>query len=331
MASGALRLGDDVVVLPAGHRTTVSAIDTFDGSLQEAAAPRCVTMRLAEDHDVSRGDLICRANNQPAIVGELTLNDIGCVRLRLAAPLAVDAYRRNRATGSFIVIDETTNETVAGGMVLASGPHRAGGRARRSTNVVWSPSTLTRAERWRSLAQSGATLWLTGLPASGKSTLATEVERRLVIAGRAAYRLDGDNLRHGLNGDLGFDAASRSENVRRTAHVAALLADAGAVAIVSLVSPYATDRAAARAVHEQLDIPFVEIFVDTPLQECERRDPKGLYAQARRGEIQAFTGISDPYEAPEAPEARVAGHGSAIEDQVTEVIAALERKAPRIE
>ena len=381
MASGALRPGDEVVVLPGGRRTTVSAIETFDGSLEEAAAPLSVTMRLAEDVDVSRGDLICRADNRPAVVGELdamvcwmsqqplndgrrfvvkhttrtvpvvtaeivycidvntlhrdesagelALNDIGRVRLRLAAPLTVDAYRRNRATGSFIVIDEATNETVAGGMVLAGTPNPAGRERERSTNVVWSPSTLTRAERWRSLGQSGATLWLTGLPASGKSTLATEIERRLVTAGRAAYRLDGDNLRHGLNGDLGFDVASRAENVRRTAHVAALLADAGAVAIVSLVSPYATDRAAARAVHEQLDVPFIEVFVDTPLEVCERRDPKGLYAQARRGEIQTFTGISDPYEVPEAPEARVAGHGSTIEDQVAEVIAALERVAPR--
>jgi bifunctional enzyme CysN/CysC len=199
----------------------------------------------------------------------------------------------------------------------------------RSANVVWSPSALARTQRWRSVDQSGATLWLTGLPAAGKSTLAIEVERQLVIAGRHAYRLDGDNLRHGLNGDLGFDAASRAENVRRTAHVAALMADSGAVAIVSLVSPYAADRAAARAVHVDLDLPFVEVFVDTPLEECERRDPKGLYARARRGEVPSFTGISDPYEQPEAPEARVEGHGSAIGAQVAVILAALERAAPR--
>jgi adenylyl-sulfate kinase len=198
----------------------------------------------------------------------------------------------------------------------------------RSSNVVWSPSALTRAERWESIAQSGATLWLTGLPASGKSTLAAEVERRLVTAGRAAYRLDGDNLRHGLNGDLGFDAHARTENVRRTAHVAALLADCGAVAIVSLVSPYAVDRAAARAAHDRLDLPFVEVFVDTPLQECVRRDPKGLYARARRGEIAEFTGISDRYDVPDAPDARVAGHGSTIDHQVATILTALERAAP---
>ena len=380
MASGVLRPGDDVVILPSGRRTKVSAIETFDGSLHEAAAPLSVTVRLTDDIDVSRGDLICRANNRPAVVreldamvcwmseqpltagrrfvvkhttravpavveeivyaidvntlrrdesaGALALNDIGRVRLRLAAPLAVDAYRRNRATGSFIVIDGATNQTVAGGMVRNPVSGRIAGGGLRSTNVVWSPSALTRAERWRSLAQSGATLWLTGLPASGKSTLATEVERRLVTAGRAAYRLDGDNLRHGLNGDLGFDAVSRAENVRRTAHVAAMLADSGAVAIVSLVSPYAADRAAARAVHEQLEVPFIEVFVDTPLEECERRDPKGLYARARRGEIEGFTGISDRYDVPAAPEARVEGHGSTIGDQVTAIVAALERTAP---
>lgn len=197
----------------------------------------------------------------------------------------------------------------------------------QSTNVVWSPSALTRDERWGCLAHSGATLWLTGLPASGKSTLAAQVERRLVLGGRAAYRLDGDNLRHGLNGDLGFEAAERSENVRRTAHVAALMADAGTVAIVSLVSPYGADRRAARAVHEVLGLPFVEVFVDTPLEECERRDPKGLYARARAGEIAGFTGVSDPYEPPSAPDVRIAGDGSAREEWVSAIILALEHAA----
>lgn len=207
---------------------------------------------------------------------------------------------------------------------MASGePHSI--RSVNSTNVVWSPSALTRDERWRSLGQSGATIWLTGLPASGKSTLAASVERRLVLSGRAAYRLDGDNLRHGINGDLAFDAASRTENARRTAHVAALLADAGAVAIVSLVSPYAADRAAARSVHDALDIPFVEVFVDTPPDECERRDRKGLYARARTGEISEFTGISDPYEGPLAPDVRIVGDGSPTDVGVKAIIGALER------
>ena len=213
---------------------------------------------------------------------------------------------------------------------MASGEPSPIGSVNSSSNVVWSPSALTRPERWRSLGQSGATVWLTGLPASGKSTLAAGVERRLVLAGRAAYRLDGDNLRHGLNGDLGFDGASRTENVRRTAHVAALLADAGAVAIVSLVSPYAADRASARAVHDALEIPFVEVFVDTPPDECERRDRKGLYARARTGEVARFTGISDPYDVPQTPDLRIAADGSSIDAGVEMIIGALERFAPAI-
>jgi bifunctional enzyme CysN/CysC len=210
---------------------------------------------------------------------------------------------------------------------MGNGPPRPTGGVSSSTNVVWSPSALTRSERWRGLGQSGATVWLTGLPASGKSTLAAEVERRLVLDGRAAYRLDGDNLRHGLNGDLGFDAAGRTENVRRTAHVAALFADAGGVALVSLVSPYARDRAAARAVHDALDIPFVEVFVDTSLAECESRDHKGLYARARTGEIATFTGISDPYEVPETPDVRITPESSPAE-ALAAIFETLERVAP---
>lgn len=213
---------------------------------------------------------------------------------------------------------------------MASAEPPSTGSVSSSSNVVWSPSALTRSERWCSLGQSGATVWLTGLPASGKSTLAAGVERRLVLDGRAAYRLDGDNLRHGLNGDLGFDAASRTENVRRTAHVAALLADAGAVAIVSLVSPYAADRASARAVHDALAIPFVEVFVDTPQEECERRDRKGLYARARRAEIPRFTGISDPYEVPAAPDVRIAADGSSIDAGLEVIIEALELLTPAL-
>ena len=169
-------------------------------------------------------------------------------------------------------------------------------------NVVWHDGHLERTERWEAIGCTGATLWLTGLPASGKSTIATVLERDLVVAGRPAYVLDGDNLRHGLSRDLGFDAASRAENVRRVAHVAAILADAGTVAIVSLVSPYEADRQAAREIHAQAGLPFLEVFVNTPLEECERRDPKGLYAKARAGEIPNFTGIGAPYEEPAAPD-----------------------------
>jgi adenylyl-sulfate kinase len=168
----------------------------------------------------------------------------------------------------------------------------------RSPGVVWQHVNLERDERWSVLAQRGATVWLTGLPAAGKSTVAAALERALVEAGRLAYVLDGDNVRHGLSGDLGFDAAARHENVRRVAHVARLFADAGAVAIVSLVSPFAADRERARRLHDEADLDFFEVFIDTPLSECERRDPKGLYARARAGSLKGMTGVGDPYERP---------------------------------
>ncbi|MGI9080798.1 MAG: adenylyl-sulfate kinase, partial [Thermoleophilaceae bacterium] len=171
----------------------------------------------------------------------------------------------------------------------------------RSENVTWHAPAVTREQRARA-GGPGVTVWLTGLPASGKSTIAAALEHALLERGRAAYLLDGDNLRHGLNGDLGFSASDRAENVRRTGEVARLFADAGLVALVSLVSPYAADRARARALHEREGLRFLEVYVNTPLEECERRDPKGLYARARAGELAGFTGIDDPYEAPERPE-----------------------------
>ena len=169
----------------------------------------------------------------------------------------------------------------------------------RSANVTWHP---TAGER----LTSGATVWFTGLSGSGKSTVAVECERLLLASGRPAYVLDGDNLRHGLNGDLGYGAADRAENVRRVGHVARLLADAGVVALVPLISPYRADRDLVRSLHDDAGIAFVEVFVDTPIELCETRDPKGLYAKARAGEITGFTGIDDPYEAPAAPELRLA-------------------------
>jgi len=196
------------------------------------------------------------------------------------------------------------------------------GRPPRSDNVVWQPGELTREQRWHALGSAGGTVWFTGLPSSGKSTVAAAAEARLLARGRAAYVLDGDNLRHGLNGDLGFSAADRAENVRRTAELAALMADAGVVALASLVSPYRADRAAARAVHERRGLPFVEVWVSTPLEECERRDPKGLYARARAGEIPDFTGVGQPYEAPEAPELEIAP-GEPLERAADRVLAAL--------
>jgi adenylyl-sulfate kinase len=195
----------------------------------------------------------------------------------------------------------------------------------RSSNVVWQRG-IDRERRWAALGHGGATLWMTGLPASGKSTVAAGVEGRLLSDGRSAYVLDGDNLRHGLNGDLGFSAEDRAENVRRTAEVSALLADAGVVVLVALVSPYRADRAAARAAHARRGLPFLEVWVATSLEECERRDPKGLYARARAGELRGMTGVDDPYEPPESADVVVRGD-EPVEDAVARVIAALGRTA----
>jgi bifunctional enzyme CysN/CysC len=169
-------------------------------------------------------------------------------------------------------------------------------------DVTWHPSTIERAERWAATGQRGATVLLTGLPAAGKSTIAVALERHLVSQGQAAYVLDGDNVRHGLSDDLGFSPADRAEHLRRVGQVARLLADAGVMAIVALISPHAADRDLMRRAHHAARLPFVEVHVDTPLVECERRDPKGLYARARAGEIEYFTGVDAPYEPPPAPE-----------------------------
>lgn len=196
-----------------------------------------------------------------------------------------------------------------------------------SSNIVWHQGHLSREQRWKALGQRGATVWFTGLSGSGKSSVAVAVERSLVTSGRLAYVLDGDNVRHGLNGDLGFTAADRDENVRRVAEVGRLLADAGAVALIPLVSPYRAARANARALHQAAQVPFIEVFVDTPLEICEQRDSKGLYARARAGEIRGFTGIDDPYEPPLNPELRlVVGDGDA-QAMAAKVIALLDREA----
>jgi len=172
-------------------------------------------------------------------------------------------------------------------------------------NIVWHPSELPRDERWSALGVTGATVWFTGLSGSGKSTVAARVERLLLEAGRSTYRLDGDNLRHGLNGDLGFSPEDRTENVRRAAEVARLFADAGMVSLVPVISPYRAGRERARAAHELAELAFIEVFVDTPIEVCEARDPKGLYEQVRAGRISGFTGIDAPYEAPTDPELRL--------------------------
>ncbi len=255
----------------------------------------------------------------------LELNDLARVRLELGSPLVFDSYRRNRPTGGLIVIDEATNETAAAGVILDTeteleeipGDEAESGR---SPNVRWQGSRMTRERRWRELGHAGATVWFTGLPGAGKSTIAAAVEERLIDAGLPAFLLDGDNLRHGLNGDLGFDEHARSENVRRTAHVARLLAESGTIALVSLVSPYAADREAAANLHAADDLDFVEVFVDAPLEVCERRDPKGLYARARAGELAGLTGIGAPYEAPVAPDLIVGAREANLEADVGRVL-----------
>lgn len=192
-----------------------------------------------------------------------------------------------------------------------------------SPNVVWHPGALPRARRWDAHQLGGATIWFTGLSGSGKSSVAVEVERLLVESGRAAYLLDGDNLRFGLNGDLGFSAHDRHENVRRVSEVARLFADAGVVALVPLISPYRADRDAARVRHETAGLRFAEVYVDTPIEVCEQRDPKGLYAKARAGELKGFTGIDDPYEEPLDPEVRLRpeqGDASAMAELVIDQI-----------
>ncbi|MGY0498930.1 adenylyl-sulfate kinase [Nocardia sp. FBN12] len=233
-------------------------------------------------------------------VESLSLNDIARIRLSSRQPLLSDPYRENRRTGSFILIDPVTDQTVAAGMVTGreSGPdhtEQIAASVDSAQSLVWHRSAVSRAER----GHAGVTVWLTGLSGSGKSTLAVELERQLVAAGRPAYLLDGDNLRHGLNAGLGFSPADRDENVRRVAEVAALFADSGAVAIVSVISPFTAQRANARTTHDDRELPFHEVFVDTPLAVCESRDPKGLYAKARAGELPGFTGIGSPYERPE--------------------------------
>lgn len=199
---------------------------------------------------------------------------------------------------------------------------------RTSPNVVWHAGEVDRAERWSRTGLAGATVWFTGLSGSGKSTVAVAVERLLLARGVATYLLDGDNLRHGLNGDLGFSAADRDENVRRASEVARLFADAGVIALVPLISPYRAGRERAREAHGLAGLPFVEVYVNTPIEECEARDPKGLYRQARAGEITGFTGIDDPYEAPVAPELEVSSAQGSPDDQAALVIAELTRHTP---
>ena len=192
-----------------------------------------------------------------------------------------------------------------------------------SPGVVWHPTDIARDERWAAGRLGGVTVWFTGLSGSGKSTISNEVARLLVSAGRAVYLLDGDNLRFGLNGDLGFDRASREENVRRVGEVARLMADAGLAALVPVISPYRDGRDRVREIHEAAGLRFVEVFVDTPIEECEQRDPKGLYAKARAGQLKGFTGIDDPYEPPIAPDLVLATRTAGPVELAAKVVALL--------
>ena len=349
VASGVMRPGDEVVVLPTGKNTRITSIDGPTGPVAEAFPPMAVSVSLADEIDISRGDMIARTNNHPRVAEEfdatvcwmadssalepgreyvikhttrstraritaleyrldvntlhrdksataLKLNELGRISLRTQVPLLLDEYTRNASTGSFILIDPDTNGTVAAGMVLRDVSVQTA-----SPNTVRHASLVTVADR----VVRGRTVWLTGLSGAGKSSVAMLVERKLIEKGIPAYVLDGDNLRHGLNADLGFSMADRAENLRRLAHVATLLADSGQIVLVPAISPLAEHRELAREVHANAGFDFVEVFCDTPLAECEKRDPKGLYAKARAGEITHFTGIDSPYQRPKNPDLRL--------------------------
>jgi len=343
IASGTVRAGDPVRVLPGAAETEIARIVTPDGDLKEAVAGQSVTLTLADATDVSRGDLLCGGGALPevtdaveatvvwmaedamvpgrsywlkigskqvtATIGRLAhaldvdslerhcaetlgLNEIGLCQVKLDRPIPVEAYGQNRETGGFILIDRMTNATVGAGLVQAA--------QRPERNVHWQALDIDKKARSALKGQTASVLWFTGLSGAGKSTIANLVEKRLHAAGRHTYLLDGDNVRHGLNRDLGFSDADRAENLRRAAEVAKLMVDAGLIVMVSFISPFERERRMARA----LFVPgeFVEIFVDTPLAVAEMRDPKGLYRKARRGELKNFTGVDSVYEPPLDPE-----------------------------
>ncbi|MDZ7628293.1 MAG: sulfate adenylyltransferase subunit CysN [Parvularculaceae bacterium] len=343
IASGVVKPGDEVVVIPSGRRSTVKRVVTMDGDLNLAGPHRAVTLTLADEIDISRGDILC-AGKAPAeqsdqfaghvlwmhdeelipgrqyffktanriVSGSITelkhkvnvntlehmsgktleLNEVGVCNISTSAPIAFDPYRENRETGSFIIIDKRTNNTVGVGMIDFS--------LRRAQNVHWQDLDINKRARAASKHQRPCVLWFTGLSGAGKSTVANLVEKRLHDMGRHTYTLDGDNVRHGLNKDLGFTDADRVENIRRVAETSKLMVDAGLIVLVSFISPFQSERRMAREALE--DGEFIEVFVSTPLAVCEKRDVKGLYAKARRGEIRNFTGIDSDYEAPENPE-----------------------------
>ncbi len=343
VASGRVRPGDEITVAGSGRTTKVTRIVTADGDLDEAGAQDAVTLVLAEELDIARGDVLTDPKSRPdvadgisahviwmsetrltpgrsymmrigtrwvpAAISAIThridvntlaqepgkdvgLNEIALCEIQTAIPVAFDSYADNRGTGAFILVDRSTNETAAAGMVVRS--------LRRATNVHREDLAVDKATRAGNKYQKPVILWFTGLSGSGKSSIARHIERKLNAAGHHTYMLDGDNLRHGLNRDLGFSAADRQENIRRVGEVAKLFVDAGLIVLCSFISPYRRERDFIRSIVDEGE--FIEVFVDTPLEECIRRDPKGLYARALAGEIENFTGISAPYEAPLDPD-----------------------------
>ena len=366
IAGGQVKPGDRVVVLPSGRESEVSRIVTFDGDLEVATAGQSVTLTLTDEIDVSRGDMIAKADDRPGIADQfeativwmsdepmlpgrnylmrigantatatvtplkykvdvnslehlaatkLDLNEIGVCAIELDRAIAFDPYGENRETGGFILVDRISNETVGAGLL-----HFA---LRRSANVHWQSIDVDKTARSRLSGQNPCILWLTGLSGAGKSTIANLVERRLHSRGHHTYLLDGDNVRHGLNKDLGFTDADRVENVRRVGEVAKLMVDAGLIVIASFISPFESERSSVRALVDEGE--FLEIFVDAPLSVAEGRDPKGLYKKARRGELKNFTGVDSPYERPEQPELHLDTDLLEPEEAAEQVIAAMER------
>jgi bifunctional enzyme CysN/CysC len=246
----------------------------------------------------------------------LHMNGVGVCNFSARAPIAFDSYAANRVTGNFVLIDRMSNRTVGAGMIDFG--------LRRADNVHWQAMEVDRTARAALKHQKAAVVWFTGLSGSGKSTVANRLEKLLHAKGRHTYMLDGDNVRHGLNKDLGFTDEDRVENIRRVAEVARLMADAGLIVLVSFISPFRSERQLARDL--MVEGEFIEVFVDTPIEECARRDPKGLYRKAMRGELANFTGISSPYEAPESPELHLETLGTNPDELAIRIDALLESK-----